>query len=359
MLSPGSTIGIFGGGQLGRMLAIAAAEMGYKTHIYCPEAGAPAFEVSTHATCAAYDDLAKVEAFAQSVDVITYEFENIPVEPVRHAAQFAPVRPGADTLAICQHRQKEKAFLSGLGIPVAKYIAPKDHGDLHDAQHALGLPYILKTAVMGYDGKGQRKFTSADEVTLERTKGIWKEFDGIPLVLEQMVDFSMEISVIVARSADGQIACYPPAHNVHRDHILHQTTVPAPIPVEMAKQAENLAYRIAEGLKLEGILAVEMFVGRDGALLVNELAPRPHNSGHWTIDACITSQFEQTVRAICGLPLGDVTVLCAAEMTNLIGDEINQWADWLKQPTAKLHLYGKTDARPGRKMGHVTVLKAE
>lgn len=352
MLSPGSTIGIVGGGQLGRMLAIAAAEMGYHTHIYCPEKDAPAFEVAAHATVAAYDDLDAFARFADSVDVVTIEFENIDCKGLRHIAGRKPVHPMPDVLEVCQHRVMEKKFINSLGVATAPFLPVRNADELLKAAEKLGLPCILKTATMGYDGKGQATFSNVSDA-----ETLWKGLNSAEAILEKRIDFTMEISVIVARGANGEVQCFPPVQNIHKNHILHQTIAPAPMDAAQAKNAEAIAHKIAEGLKLVGILAVEMFVTKD-ALLVNELAPRPHNSGHWTIDACMPSQFEQTIRAVCGLPLLPPRQLAPAVMTNIIGDDINDVQKWLKNPNARLHVYGKKEARAGRKMGHVTELKA-
>lgn len=351
-LPPGSTLGILGGGQLGRMLAIAAAELGYQTHIYCPEAGSPAFEVATHHTIGSYEDLAAMETFARQVNVVTYEFENIPSNGVKHIELLVPVRPGADVLSLCQNRLREKTFVRELGIGTAEFRGVTSLETCQAAVKALGTPCVLKTTEMGYDGKGQVTIFEANEA--ERA---WNMLKTQEAILEAFVDFRMELSVIVARSVTGEVARYPAVQNIHKQHILDTTIVPAPVDGAVAEQAQAMAVKIAEGAKLEGVLAIEMFLTRDHSLLVNELAPRPHNSGHWSIDACVTSQFEQCVRAICGLPLGSTERLCDAEMKNLIGNAVNDWEKYVAMPNAKLHLYGKKETRPGRKMGHVTILK--
>ncbi|MGE3713551.1 MAG: 5-(carboxyamino)imidazole ribonucleotide synthase, partial [Alphaproteobacteria bacterium] len=311
----------------------------------CPDKDSPAFEKATTYTCAAYDDEAALKTFADSVDVITYEFENIPTGPLRVIEH--KLKPGIDVLATCQHRIKEKQTLHKLGIGTAPFAPVYSQDDLASVTQTIGLPAVLKTATMGYDGKGQWMLKS--EGDLPKIK------DG-EYILEGFVDFSMEISVIVARNEAGDMACYPPVHNTHKHHILHETIYPAPISNALADKAETMARTLADGLQLVGILAVEMFVCGD-ELLVNELAPRPHNSGHWTMDAATTSQFEQAVRAVCGLKLGDVTPLCHAKMLNIIGEEVNDAEKYIAMPGAKLHLYGKKETRPGRKMGHVTFLK--
>ena len=350
-IAPGATIGILGGGQLGRMTAMAAARLGYRCHIFTPERDSPAAQVSAQATVADYNDRAALTRFARDVDVVTYEFENIPVEPVEFLGASVPVRPKPGILAICQDRLREKDFLNSVGVATARYQEVTGAAVLTRAVRDLGRPSVLKTAQLGYDGKGQvmiRADTDLDEA--------WRQMAGTRGVLEGFVDFGQEISVIVARGLDGQHATYVPVENHHKNHILDQTIAPARLPVEVMMKAEAVATHIAQQIDLVGVIAVEMFVDRARAVLVNELAPRPHNSGHWTIDACATSQFEQLVRAVCGLPLGSPQRHSDAVMKNLIGDDVNQWAEIIKDPGAKLHLYGKAEARPGRKMGHVTRL---
>jgi 5-(carboxyamino)imidazole ribonucleotide synthase len=351
VIAPGATIGILGGGQLGRMTAMAAARLGYRCHILTPEQDSPAAQVAAATTVAAYDDRAALAAFARAVDVVTYEFENIPADPVIFLGGIVPVRPKPDVLAICQDRLREKDFLNGIGVATAPYQEVTSAAALARAARDLGRPAVLKTAVLGYDGKGQTMIRADTDID-----DAWQQMKAERTVLEGFVDFAQEISVIVARSLDGTHAAYVPVENQHKHHILDMTVAPAKIPGPVAMKAEAVATHIAQKLDLVGVLAVEMFVERGGAVLVNELAPRPHNSGHWTIDACITSQFEQLVRAVCGLPLGSAERHSDAAMKNLIGDDIAQWRDILKDPGAKLHLYGKTEARPGRKMGHVTRL---
>ncbi len=356
VLAPGAVIGMLGGGQLGRMTALAAANLGYRCHVFCPDADAPAAQVTNLSTRAAYDDKAALAAFARAVDVVTYEFENIPHETVAFlAAQGASVRPGPEALRVCQNRLREKAFCEGIGVPVAPHAAVPTPAALVDALAQLGRPAVLKTTELGYDGKGQLTIGPADDA-----EAAWRRLAGPEgaheLVLEAFVDFRMEISVIVARGTTGESAAYVPVENRHRNHILDETIAPAPIGPDLAAEAERTALRIAEALGLVGLVAVEMFVTRDGRALVNELAPRPHNSGHWTIDACVTSQFEQFARAIAGLPLGDPRRHSDAVMKNLLGDEVERWREFVADPGARLHLYGKAEARPGRKMGHVTRL---
>ncbi len=351
-LPPGSTIGIIGGGQLGRMAAIAAARLGYRTHVYCPETDSPASHVAATTTVADYNDLDQLTAFAKSVDVVTFEFENIPVASVLHLSQSVAVRPSARVLEIAQDRSNEKRFFNGLGIGTAPWRDVLSADDLKTAVAALGRPSVLKTARMGYDGKGQIKIEA--DTDLDQA---WADLNTDKAVLEGFVTFTGELSVIIARGLNGDSRCFDPVWNVHTRHILDTSTVPAPITPAQERSAIDIATRAAQALDLVGLLAVEMFLDQSGALLVNEMAPRPHNSGHWTIDACVTDQFEQFVRAVCGLPLGDPARHCDAVMTNLIGDDIERWRDILNKPNAKLHLYGKTEAREGRKMGHVTEVK--
>ena len=354
---PGSTIGVMGGGQLGRMFAIAARRMGYRVHTFSPDEDTPTGQLADREVAARYDDAAAVRDFARGVDVLTFEFENIPVQTVEWAAEFCEVRPAAKVLHICQHRLREKEFLDQAGVPLPTFMAVGSAGDLVVAAKEVGLPAVLKTAAFGYDGKGQRKIAPGDNLV-----EAWAPFAGTGAVLEQFVRFEKEISVLVARGADGATATYPVCENVHRNHILDVTIVPANISAAAAEKARALAVEIAEKLGLVGLLAVEMFLLADGAILVNELAPRPHNSGHFSFDASVTSQFEQQLRAVCGLPLGDTASLCPAAMVNLLGDlwadGEPDWAAVLAMPQVKLHLYGKTEPRAGRKMGHLTAFGA-
>ena len=351
MLPPGSTIGILGGGQLGRMTAMAAARLGYRTHVFATEPDAPAAQVAGAATIAPFGDAAAVARFAATIDVATFEFENIPSAAVRQVAAERPVSPRPEILEITQDRLREKNFLREIGVATTDYREIADPGALAEAARELGVAAILKTVRLGYDGKGQVLVTAETE-----TEEAWRQMGGTLGILECFVDFRCEISVVLARAADGAVAVYPPAENRHVNHILDTTIAPANLPSETAAEAEAIARQIAERLDLVGVLAVEMFVTKAGALLVNELAPRPHNSGHWTIDACLTSQFEQLVRAICGLPLGSTERHADAVMNNLIGHDVERWRETLDDPQAKLHLYGKTRVRPGRKMGHITRL---
>ncbi|MCP4327724.1 MAG: 5-(carboxyamino)imidazole ribonucleotide synthase [Alphaproteobacteria bacterium] len=349
VVAPGGTIGILGGGQLGRMTALAAARLGYRCHIYGPEADSPAMQVAATATVAAYDDRAALARFAAAVDVVTYEFENVPAASVEFLQQAVPVRPGPAPLYLAQNRLREKEFLNRYGARTAPYRGVTGIADLDVALAEIGRPVVLKSTMFGYDGKGQVMI--GDDT---HAAAAWAEMGSDEGLLEGFVDFVMEASVIVARGLDGSVASYVPVENRHRDHILHTTVAPAKISPELAAEAEAVAARIAEALDLVGLLAVELFVARDGHLLVNEIAPRPHNSGHWTIDACATSQFEQFVRAVCGLPLGATQRHSDAEMINLLGNDVDDWHLYLAEAGAHLHLYGKREARPGRKMGHVT-----
>ncbi|WP_428247761.1 5-(carboxyamino)imidazole ribonucleotide synthase [Ferrovibrio sp.] len=349
-LPPGSTIGILGGGQLGRMIALAAAPLGYRCHIYAPEADQPAAQVAAQVTRADYTDSAALERFAGAVDVVTYEFENIPVEPVAMLADLVPVRPGVAALRITQDRLFEKDFSNKHGAPTAPYRAVSSLADLNAAIDALGLPLILKTRRMGYDGKGQRRID-----TREQAESALNDLHSDMLIAEGFVPFEKEISMVLARGLDGSVESFGPVENIHRHHILWRSFAPAGIDAALAAEAEAMARRLAVGLDYVGVLAVEMFVV-GGSVVVNEMAPRVHNSGHWTMDAAVTSQFEQHVRAVAGLPLGNPARLCDAVMQNLIGDEVHAWPELLKEPMAKLHLYGKAEARPGRKMGHVNRL---
>jgi 5-(carboxyamino)imidazole ribonucleotide synthase len=351
IIEPGATIGILGGGQLGRMTAMAAARLGYRVHSYCPEPDSPAFQVSAASSVAGYDDQAALGRFADSVDVVTFEFENVPSATGEFLAARKPTRPAPLVLHIAQDRLREKNFLTGAKVATTRYTEVARAEELERAIHSIGLPCVLKTAQFGYDGKGQ--VLIAKEADIAQA---WSRMGKGVGILEGFVDFSHEISVIVARGIDGATAAYPPVENQHRNHILDSTIAPARLAQPILMKAETIARHIAEALNVVGLIAVEMFVTRSGEVLVNELAPRPHNSGHWTIDACLTSQFEQFVRAVCGLPLGSVECHSAAVMKNLLGDDVAGWPEILAEPGAKLHLYGKREARAGRKMGHVTRL---
>ncbi len=353
ILPPGSTIGILGTGQLGRMIAVAAAQLGYKCHVFGPEDRPPAAQVAGAFTQAEYQDEDALEAFSQVVNVVTLEFENVPLAAVEFLADKRPMRPTPRALEIAQDRALEKEFFNDIGIPTATWAEVESVEGLIGAAPHIGAPAILKSARLGYDGKGQ-VFIDGD-TDLESA---WRTMGASRGVLEGFVEFEREVSVIVARAADGTVLPYLPVENHHAEGILRRTVVPAPLAEETARQAEEIAIRAAEDLDIVGLLAVEMFVTADGTVLANEMAPRPHNSGHWTLDAAPTSQFEQLVRAVCGLPLGLVERYADAEMTNLIGSDAAAWLEYLEEPGAHLHLYGKAEARPGRKMGHVTRLKA-
>jgi 5-(carboxyamino)imidazole ribonucleotide synthase len=350
-IAPGGVIGIVGGGQLGRMTALAAARLGYRCHVYCPEPGSPASLVSAAATVAAYEDADALARFARSVDVVTFEFENLPHASLVALAETVPVRPSPRLLELCQDRREEKSFAAGLGIVTAPFAAVTSESELAAGLARIGHPAVLKTARLGYDGKGQAVLRRGDDAA-----AAWGRLGAVPCVLEGFVDFACEVSVIVARGLDGRLASYDVVENRHADHILATTHAPARLAPEAAGAARDIARRLAEAADLVGLLAVEMFVTREDRVLVNELAPRPHNSGHWTIEACATSQFEQLVRAVTGLPLGDPSRRFDAVMTNLIGHAADDWPAILAEPGAHLHLYGKREARPGRKMGHVTRL---
>jgi len=352
---PGATIGLMGSGQLGRMFAGAARRMGYRVHVFSPEKETPAGQFADREVTGAYEDETAVREFAKGLDLLTFEFENIPRQTVDWCAAECEVRPSSSVLHTAQNRLREKDFLSKAGIPVGPYRAVRSAAELSGAIGAIKIPAILKSAAFGYDGKGQRFIeapANADE--------IWQERPGDELILEAAINFEKEVSVIVARAPDGSMATFPVCENLHRNHILDVTVVPARVSAEVEKSAADLAGTIAAKMDLVGLLAVEMFLQRDGTLLVNELAPRPHNSGHWTIQGCATSQFEQHVRAVCGLPLGSTQLLSPSAMANLLGDlweggEPN-WAAALAVQGVRLHLYGKHHPRPRRKMGHLTAL---
>lgn len=348
IVPPGSTIGIVGGGQLGRMLAMAAAQLGYTCHILDPHERPCAADVAARFTRAAYDDVDALKAFAAEVDVATYEFENLPVEPLRTISD--KLYPGVKSLAVAQDRADEKTFIEKSGARVAGWRAVDTLDDVRAAVAELGVPLVLKTRRYGYDGKGQAWIRAADEA-----EAAWNAIAGEPAVAEQGVDFVAEFSVIVARWADGRTTFWDSPDNVHRDGILRTSTVPssAPFAAQVA-EAREAAGRIAEALGHVGVLTVEFFAAADGPI-VNEIAPRVHNSGHWTIEGAVTSQFEQHIRAICGLSPGSTALACtSAQMDNLIGNEVLGWQDLLADPQNHVHIYGKGDARPGRKMGHVT-----
>jgi 5-(carboxyamino)imidazole ribonucleotide synthase len=354
-LLPGATIGVMGGGQLGRMFAIAARRMGYRVHTFSPEENGPAMQLSDRATVANYEDKAAVTGFARAIDVLTFEFENIPAVTIEWVTREQLVRPGGEVLLIAQNRLREKEFLARGGFPVAAFRRVANAADLTSALEAIGRPSILKGAAFGYDGKGQQRIDAATDLD-----EIWSAREEAECVLERVIDFEKEISVIVARGPDGETAVFPVCENIHRHHILDLTLAPARVANRVAQAARELACEVAKSLDLIGLLAVEMFLKRDGGLIINELAPRPHNSGHWTIEGCATSQFEQHVRAVCGLPLGGTESLRPAAMVNLLGDVWNEgepdWAAALAEPNVHLHLYGKREPRPRRKMGHLTAV---
>ncbi len=345
-LPPGSTIGILGGGQLARMLALAAARLGLNCHIFAPEINSPAFAVCAAHTIADYSDEAALLKFTQSVSAITYEFENVPVAAVQFLEKHCIVRPGSKALGVAQDRLQEKALARDMGAMTAEFRAVNSAEDLQQAAKAIGLPAILKTTRFGYDGKGQAKIDSVAD--LDKA---WGLMNGNPSILESFVHFKKEISVICARGADGHFASYDVVENVHRNHILHTSTVPAAISAELAVEAVFVAQRMAEALDYVGVMGVEFFVG-DDVLYVNEIAPRVHNSGHWTMDGCLISQFEQHIRAVAGWALGTTLRHSDVVMTNLLGDESSNWPVLAAQAQVGLHLYGKAEARPGRKMGH-------
>ena len=351
-LPPNATIGIVGGGQLGRMLAMAAARLGYRCHILTPEPDSPAGQVAAGVTLGDYEDPAALRDFALHADVITFEFENVSAEGLDLLASLRPVRPAPATLRISQDRTTEKTFLNQAGVATAPWQAVGDADALRDAVARIGLPAILKTTRLGYDGRGQARLERAEDVA-----PAWARLLPRPLILEEVVDFCCEISVVCARGGDGAYAAFDVVENRHRDHILDLTFAPARIADATAAAAQAIARRVAEALDLVGLLAVEMFVGADGKVLVNELAPRPHNSGHWTLDACPASQFELHIRAIAGLPLPPAVRHVDAVMKNLVGPaDLARWPQVLATPGLIGHLYGKTEARAGRKLGHVTRL---
>ncbi|AVX03300.1 5-(carboxyamino)imidazole ribonucleotide synthase [Maritalea myrionectae] len=349
MLQPGATIGILGGGQLGRMLALAAHKLGLKVHIYCPDPQSPAFEVTPHKTIALYEDRKALKAFAETVDLVTYEFENVPAATAKAILEFnTPLAPGAKALATAQDRLIEKTFIEQAGVPVAPFANVESQAELESAVQTIGLPAVLKTRRFGYDGKGQKFLRQPEDVT-----GAFKELGENPCVLEGFVSFDREISVIIARTASGETAAYDPAENVHQDAILHTSTVPAQISDHVKQDALGAAAKIANALDYVGVMGVEFFVtDANDHLVVNEIAPRVHNSGHWTEAACLISQFEQHMRAIANWPLGDTTRHSDVVMTNLLGNDINQVTE-APTPHTMVHHYGKYEVRPGRKLGHI------
>ena len=355
VIAPGAALGVLGGGQLGRMFAIAARRMGYRVHTFSPEDDSPAGQVADVEVTASYEDLDALRTFAGGVDVVTFEFENVPIEAIDAIEALAPVRPSGLALHTAQQRAREKTFLADRGVPTAPFAPAATLDELWDAVARVGTPAVIKTAAFGYDGKGQHKIATPADV-----EHIWTALGHQAAVVEKFINLQAEISIVAARGVDGEVATFPPFENRHRNHILDLTTAPAAIPAPVARRAAEIARTILEELQYVGVLCVEFFVSTEGELLVNELAPRPHNSGHLTFDAAVTSQFEQQVRAICGLPLGSAEIPRPAAMANLLGDlwvdgEPN-WAAACRFTDVKLHLYGKTNARPGRKMGHLTAV---
>ena len=355
---PGATIGVMGGGQLGRMFAIAARRMGYRVHVFTPEEDSPAGQFADLTRIADYTNETAVQLFAEGVDVVTFEFENIPVETAEWCARVREVRPAGSILHIAQNRLREKNFLLAAGVPVAPFRAVRNARELEIAIDRIGRPAILKTAAFGYDGKGQQTINAREDFD-----EIWNASSADELILEGAIDFAKELSLIVARDPDGATATFPACENLHRNHILDLTVVPARVDQTVERKAAEIACGIAEKLEQVGLLAVEFFLKKDGELIVNELAPRPHNSGHWTIEGCVTSQFEQHVRAVCGLPLGSTEITRPAAMANVLGEVWQggepDWRKALENAGVHLHLYGKTEPRPRRKMGHLTALASD
>jgi len=351
---PGSTLGVLGGGQLGRMFALAAYQMGYKVAAYTPDQNSPVSQICNDVVCAPYDDIESLQQFGRRVSVVTIEFENIPADALQSLEAVTLVRPSAGVLHVAQNRLREKTFLSKKGFPIAPYFAVKTSDELHKALTALGTPAVLKTAGFGYDGKGQRLIG-----TVEEAAAALASFEGQEAVVEKFVEFDKEISVIGARSNSGDFVAYGPIENEHQNHILNLSLAPARINWTLAEEAIDITRSIMDALEVVGLLCVEFFVTAEEELLVNEIAPRPHNSGHYSMEACPTSQFEQQVRAITGLPLGTTETERGSAMINLLGDiwadGEPDWASAVSLPDVHLHLYGKTEARPGRKMGHLTV----
>jgi 5-(carboxyamino)imidazole ribonucleotide synthase len=355
IIGPGAAIGVLGSGQLGRMFTLAARRMGYRVHTFSPDADSPTGQIADVEVTASYDDLDALRAFARGVEVVTFEFENVPSDAVLAIEEFAPVRPSEVALHTTQQREREKTFLADRNFPTTPFAQAASLDELWDAVARVGTPAVIKTAAFGYDGKGQHKLTTPADA-----EHIWNAIGHQQAIVEKLVSLQAEISVVAARSLDGGIAAYAPFENRHHNHILDVTTWPAAVAPGLATQAIEITRALLEELRYVGVLCVEFFVSTDGELMVNELAPRPHNSGHLTIDAAVTSQFEQQVRAVCGLPLGSVEMIRPAAMANLLGDlwqdgEPN-WAAALRHPDVTLHLYGKSEPRPGRKMGHLTAL---
>ncbi|MCL4207428.1 MAG: 5-(carboxyamino)imidazole ribonucleotide synthase [Pirellulaceae bacterium] len=352
---PGSVIGVLGSGQLGRMFAIAARRMGYRVHVLSPDDDTPTGQVADVEIQTAYEDLDTVAQFARRVAAVTFEFENVPVATAEVAARYAPIRPAGQVLHTTQNRLREKTFLRRAGLPVTPFAAVRTAADIGGAAAEIGLPAVLKTASWGYDGKGQARIA-----TLEEAERAWRSMGSGEAILERWIDFESELSVVAVRSAQGELACFDPITNLHRHHILDVSSTPADVPPHVASAAIEIARAVMTHLDVVGVLCVEFFVTRNGDLLINELAPRPHNSGHLTINAHVACQFEQQVRAVCGLPLASTEQLRPAAMVNLLGDlwagGEPHWDRACALPDVKLHLYGKREARPGRKMGHLTTL---
>lgn len=354
---PGATLGVIGGGQLGRMFTLAARRMGYRVTVLAPEDDTPAGQIAYQEIRAPYEDLDAVRRFASSVSVVTFEFENVPAGTAMAASEHAPVRPAGSLLHTTQHRRREKESLRAAGVPTVPFAAVESEAELAAAVAAIGTPAILKTAAWGYDGKGQVRVTRATEAS-----AAWERLDRAPAVLEAVASFEREISVVGARGVDGAVALYDPVENTHVHHILDLSVAPAELPATVAARAQEIVRTLLEAWDVVGVVCVELFVMPGGELVVNEVAPRPHNSGHLTLDAHVTSQFEQQVRAVCALPLGSTAALAPSAMANLLGDLWEggdpDWAAALAVPGVALHLYGKLEARPGRKMGHLTALGA-
>ncbi len=352
---PGAAIGVLGSGQLGRMFAIAARRMGYRVHTLSPDSDTPTGQVADLEVTAPYEDLDAVRRFARGVSAVTFEFENVPAETAAAAAEHTPVRPGGSVLHTTQQRIREKTFLQSHGLPVAPFRIVNSAESLERAVAELGCPCILKTADFGYDGKGQVRIEAPSQAAVA-----WETIGKRDAVLEGFITFAKEMSVVAARSVTGEYADFGVVENSHTNHILDLTVAPANVPAQVQKRAREIARAVLEHLDVVGVLCVELFLTHDNDLIINELAPRPHNSGHFTFDACVTSQFEQQLRAVCGLPLGSTAQLCPSAMVNLLGDEWSSgepnWAAAAAFPSVKIHLYGKMNARPGRKMGHLTAL---
>src|SRR6516165_11498617 len=354
IIPPGSTIGLLGGGQLGRMFGIAARRMGYRVHTFEPSPDSPAGQISDREFTGAYTDASLIDEFVQSVDVVTFEFENIPADVVDRISKEKPVHPRSEVLHICQNREREKTFLRKNGYPTASFEVVTSQAELDHAISRVGKPAVMKTADFGYDGKGQVKIRAGDTPNFALMNR--------RAVVEQWIDYQCELSVVCARDEWGQVSAFPVAENVHTRHILDYTIAPARLSKTIQSHAQQIAEEIASSLGVVGLIAVEFFLNKENELLVNELAPRPHNSGHYTFDACVTSQFEQQLRAVCGLPFGATALLSPVVMVNLLGDlwangNPPNWLPILSRPSAKLHLYGKLEGRPGRKMGHYCVLQ--